>query len=219
LARLYAIAEPLPKAKKRLHALCQSLVPEKRAGDFAQALMDLGALICTPRRPACARCPLSMGCKARQLGITEELPRKAKKALRPLKRGVAFVTRDKDGAVLLVKRADKGLLGAMLQPPLGPWTDEFPSAREALLQAPFRAKWRKLAGVVRHGFTHFELEIEVYTTGVAARPKLARPEARWVSELGSVALPTVMKKIIDHAFKSEGPIAGGSENARGRRAV
>jgi A/G-specific adenine glycosylase len=205
LARLFAVDEPLPKAKTRLLALCRTLVPEKRAGDFAQALMDLGSLICTPKRPACADCPWSNACKARRLGIAEALPRKAPKPTRPLKRGAAFVARDEAGRVLLVKRGDKGLLAAMLQPPLGPWTEEFPSPREALVQAPFRAKWKKLMGSVRHGFTHFELEIEVYTTQVAAHPKLAGQEARWVSELGNVALPTVMKKIVEHALKEEAP--------------
>ncbi len=204
LARLFAINEPLPKAKTQLHAICQSLVPEKRAGDFAQALMDLGALICTPKRPACGRCPLSTSCSARRLGVAQDLPRKARKAVRPLKRGAAFVVCDAVGAVLLIKRADKGLLGAMLQPPLGPWTDEFPSSRQALLQAPFRAKWKRLPGLVRHGFTHFELEIEVYSTRVTAHPKLAQSaDARWVGDLGAVALPTVMKKIVEHALKDE----------------
>jgi len=203
LARLFAVDEPLPKAKMRLRALCQTLVPEKRAGDFAQAMMDLGSLICTPKRPACARCPWSNACKARRLGIAAVLPRKSPKAIRPLKRGAAFVARDEAGRVLLVKRAEKGLLGAMLQPPLGPWTEEFPAPNEALLQAPFRAKWKRLMGIVRHGFTHFELEIEVYATGVAVHPKLAGQEARWVSELGAVALPTVMRKIVEHALKDE----------------
>jgi len=205
LARLFAVDEPLPKSKARLHALCLTLVPRKRAGDFAQAMMDLGSLICTPKRPACARCPWSVRCEARRLGSAEDLPRKGAKPARPLKRGAAFVARDEAGRVLLVKRAEKGLLGAMLQPPLGPWTDEFPSPREALLQAPFRAKWKKLFGIVRHGFTHFELEIEVYSTRVEPHPKLAGQEARWVSELGQVALPSVMRKIVEHAFKDAAP--------------
>ena len=140
----------------------QSLVPEKRAGDFAQALMDLGATICTPKRPACTNCPWMKECEAKKRGIQETLPVKAAKAARPLKRGAAFVARDSKGAVLLVKRPEKGLLGGMLQPPLGPWADAFPSKKEALLQAPFRAEWKKRSGIVRHGFTHFELEIEVY---------------------------------------------------------
>jgi len=203
LSRLFAVDEPLPKAKARLQALCQSLVPDKRAGDFAQAVMDLGSLICAPKRPACARCPWSKRCEAHRLGIAEDLPRKAQKPARPLKRGAAFVAQDTTGAVLLVKRAERGLLGGMLQPPLGPWTEEFPSPREALLQAPFRAKWKKLPGVVRHGFTHFELEIEVYATHLAVHPKIAG--VRWVGDLGSVALPTVMKKIVAHALKDEAP--------------
>ena len=205
LARLFAVEEPLPKAKTRLLALCRTLVPEKRAGDFAQAMMDLGSLICTPKHPTCALCPWSSRCEAYRRGIAENLPRKAPKATRPLKRGAAFVARDGAGRVLLVKRAAKGLLGAMLQPPLGPWTDEFPSGTEALLQAPFRAPWRKRMGIVRHGFTHFELEIEVYATDVAAHPKFAGQEARWVGELGAVALPTVMRKIVEHALKTEAP--------------
>ncbi len=164
IARLFAVKEPLPAAKPKLRTLTQLLVPEKRAGDFAQALMDLGATICTPKRPACKNCPWMKECEAKKRGIQETLPVKAAKAARPLKRGAAFVARDAKGAVLLVKRPEKGLLGGMLQPPLGPWTDSFPSKKEALLQAPFAADWKKLPGIVRHGFTHFELEIEVYVS-------------------------------------------------------
>ena len=171
IARLFAVEEPLPASKPKLRALTQSLVPEKRAGDFAQALMDLGATICTPKRPTCKNCPWFKECEARKSGIQETLPMKGAKAARPLKRGAAFVARDKNGAVLLVKRPEKGLLGGMLQPPLGPWTESFPSKKEALLQAPFRAEWKKLSGVVRHGFTHFELEIEVYIVDRTTRPQ------------------------------------------------
>jgi len=164
IARLFAVEEPLPASKAKLRGLTKALVPEKRAGDFAQALMDLGATVCTPKRPACKNCPWSALCEARRRGIQELLPMKGEKAARPLKRGAAFVARDGRGAVLLVKRPEKGLLGGMLQPPLGPWTESFPSKKEALLQAPFRADWKKLSGIVRHGFTHFELEIEVYVS-------------------------------------------------------
>ncbi len=117
IARLYAVETPMPKAKTELHALCSALVPA-RAGDFAQALMDLGSAICTPRRPACQNCPWFSDCKARKRGIQEQLPVKAPKIARPLKRGAAFVARDKSGAVLLVKRPDKGLLASMLEPPV-----------------------------------------------------------------------------------------------------
>jgi A/G-specific adenine glycosylase len=107
---------------------------------------------------------------ARTRSIQDLLPVKAEKAVRPLKRGAAFVARDASGAVLLVKRPANGLLGGMLQPPLGPWAKEFPPPDEAMHQAPFSAKWKKRAGIVRHGFTHFELEIEVYVADIGRRP-------------------------------------------------
>ncbi len=204
IARLYAVETPMPKAKAQLHALCSALVP-KRAGDFAQALMDLGSAICTPKRPACPHCPWTDDCVARKRGIQEQLPVKAPKILRPLKRGAAFVVRDKSGAVLLVKRPEKGLLASMLEPPLGPWTEKFPSPAQALKQAPFAAKWKKRSGIVRHGFTHFELEIEVYAADVAPCPKF---KGAWVpvEELRDVALPTVMRKIVEHGLDEGGPL-------------
>ena len=185
-----------------MRAALQALVPQMRAGDFAQALMDLGSLICTTKRPACTRCPWGAGCEARRRGIQEELPVKAAKAPRPLKRGAAFVARDAAGAVLLVKRPEKGLLGSMMQPPLGPWTEVFPSTVEALRQAPFKANWKKRAGVVTHGFTHFELEVEVYAADLTKRPRI---DGRWIADLSAAALPTVMKKIVRHAFADDGP--------------
>jgi A/G-specific adenine glycosylase len=203
LARMFTVDEPLPAAKLRLRELGQALVPGTRAGDFAQALMDLGATICTPSKPACPRCPWFDRCEARKRGIQEALPVKAGKPARPLKRGAAFVARDASGAILLVKRPENGLLGGMLQPPIGPWSGEFPSKAQAIKQAPFKAEWKKRLGVVRHGFTHFELEIEVYSTKVARKPKI---EGRWVGDLSQAALPTVMRKIIAHAFDDVGPL-------------
>jgi A/G-specific adenine glycosylase len=132
--------------------------------------MDLGSAICTPKRPACTGCPLFGDCEGRKRGIQEKLPVKGAKAPRPLKRGAAFVARDATGAVLLVKRPENGLLGGMMQPPLGPWADDFPSRAEAMKQAPFKAGWKKRIDIVRHGFTHFELEIEVYEAEVEHRP-------------------------------------------------
>jgi A/G-specific adenine glycosylase len=215
IARLYAVETPMPKAKKELYAHGTALVPQ-RAGDFAQALMDLGSGICTPRRPACPNCPWTEDCLARQSGIQEGLPVKAPKMLRPLKRGAAFVTRDRAGAILLVKRPNKGLLATMLEPPLGPWTETFPSRALALKQAPFPANWKKHSGLVRHGFTHFELEIEVYIAEIAKRPKFS---GRWISfaKLGDVALPTVMRKIIAHGLEDDGPLfAAQTSSARKR---
>lgn len=170
VARLFAIDTPLPGGKVEILARGRDLVPAKRPGDFAQAMMDLGSAICTVKRPSCGTCPLEAMCLARKRGNAESLPVKGPKMVRPLRRGAAFVVRDRKGAVLLIKRPEKGLLGAMLEPPLGPWTDKFPKAGEALKQAPFDAEWKKLAGVVRHVFTHFELEIEVWVADVKARP-------------------------------------------------
>lgn len=199
IARLFAVTTPLPKAKPELRRLAQTLVPEKRAGDFAQGLMDLGALICTPKRPACTECPLGVGCRAHALGNPELFPKKSAERDRPLKRGAAFVARDASGAVLLVRRPERGLLGGMLQPPLGPWGRAFPRAGEALMQAPFAAEWKRRTGLVKHGFTHFELEIEVWRAEVARRNGFA---GLWVHprDFHTVALPTVMRKILVHAF-------------------
>lgn len=216
LARLFAVQEPLPAAKAKLSELAPALVPGKRAGDFAQALMDLGATICTPKRPACTRCPWSDGCEARRLGIQEALPVKAAKIERPLKRGAAFVARDALGAVLLVKRPNNGLLGGMMQPPQGPWSKNFPSLKQAHLQAPFSSSWRKLPGIVRHGFTHFELEIEVYWAEVGTRPTSTSGDWVNANALHTVALPTAMKKILHHALAGNGPLFAQARSARRR---
>ncbi|HEX4292839.1 MAG TPA: A/G-specific adenine glycosylase [Rhizomicrobium sp.] len=212
IARVFAITEALPKSKSAMRAALVSLVPERRAGDFAQALMDLGSAICTPKRPACANCPWAAGCLARARGIQETLPVKGPKMVRPLKRGAAFVARDASGAVLLVKRPEKGLLGGMMEPPLGPWSEDFPATAEAMKQAPFKAAWKKRGGIVEHGFTHFQLEIEVYAAEVDAakvggQVKPGHGEGgKWVRDLSTAALPTVMKKIVEHAFPDEGPL-------------
>ncbi len=204
IARLYAVRTPMPRAKTELHALGMALVPA-RAGDFAQALMDLGSAICTPRRPACPNCPLRGDCLARRQEIQEQLPVKAPKIARPVKRGAAFVVTDRTGAVLLVKRPDKGLLASMLEPPLGPWDEKLPPKALALKQAPFKADWRKRPGLVRHGFTHFELEMEVYAAQVSRRP---RTMGKWIprESLPDVALPTVMRKIVEHGLDEGGPL-------------
>ena len=214
VARFFAVDEPLPGAKPKLLELGRALVPDKRPGDFAQALMDLGASICTVKRPACTRCPWSKGCAAKKRGIAETLPVKGAKPVRPLRRGAAFVARDAKGAVLLVKRPEKGLLGGMLQPPLGPWSEAFPSRDEALAQAPFRAPWKKLPGIVRHGFTHFELEIEVWV----CPPVKRGGTGAWVAfeDLPHAALPTIMRKIIAHAIPDEGPLFNQAKSARSR---
>ncbi|HXJ01471.1 MAG TPA: A/G-specific adenine glycosylase [Micropepsaceae bacterium] len=205
IARLFAVEEPLPRAKTKLAALAAPLVPQKRPGDFAQALMDLGSLLCVPKRPLCAACPLAVQCAGRALGIAQNLPRKAAERARPLKRGAAFVALDAEGAVYLVRRPEKGLLGGMLQPPLGEWAEAFPKRAAAIEEAPFVGDWVKKPGFVRHGFTHFELEMEVYVANFHARPN---GQGAWYSpnELKGAALPTLMRKVISHALDEGGPL-------------
>lgn len=217
IARLYAVTIPLPRAKAQLHALCLKLVPE-RAGDFVQALMDLGAGVCTPRHPSCGNCPWAEDCLARARARQESLPFKTPKRPRPLKRGAAFVACDEKGAVLLVKRPAKGLLASMLEPPLGDWREEFPSKAVALREAPFPAPWQKRFGVVRHGFTHFELEIEVYFAELAKRP---RTRGRWFPQdrLKDAALPTVMRKIVAHGLDGDGPLFAERQVTKPKRAL
>src|SRR6188768_3508652 len=169
VSRLFAVEEPLPQAKPRIQELASTLLGPSRAGDSAQALMDLGSSICTPKKPACALCPLNEDCAARLRGDQETFPRKAPKKTGTLRRGAAFiVTR---GDELLVRtRAEKGLLGGMTEVPGSDWLagqgDE-----AALKQAPAlkgATRWHRKAGVVTHVFTHFPLELVVYTATVAA---------------------------------------------------
>src|SRR5205807_9262440 len=135
IARYFAVEAPLPKSRPELRRLARSLVPARRAGDFAQGVMDLGALLCTPKRPVCGECPWTEDCRARAAGNAESFPRKIPKRVRPLKRGAAFVARDANDAILLMKRPERGLLGGMLQPPLGRWGETFPSGEAAMLQS------------------------------------------------------------------------------------
>jgi A/G-specific adenine glycosylase len=167
-------------------------------------MMDLGATVCVPQRPRCVICPLMSNCRARKLGIAEELPRRAPKAAKPTRRGLAFVLARKDGAILLRKRPANGLLGGMDEVPSSPWREGKFVAAQALSDAPVPARWKLLDGLVRHTFTHFHLELTVArataTTGGLA--KLA-PGTSWctVDRMSERALPTVMRKVIEHAVK------------------
>ncbi|MGE0697728.1 MAG: A/G-specific adenine glycosylase [Hyphomicrobiaceae bacterium] len=207
VARLFAVREPLPGAKPRLRELAATLTPDERAGDHAQALMDLGARICTPKRPSCLMCPLSGGCEARALGIEATLPVRRPKADRPVRYGIAFVALREDGHVLLRRRPEAGLLGGMLEVPSTSWSERWLSAEDALQAAPLRADWWPVVGSVSHTFTHFRLEVMTYRALVPADAQLdlwAEPErCRWVARrsLDKSALPSVMRKVIAHALK------------------
>jgi A/G-specific adenine glycosylase len=203
VARLHAVEQELPGAKADIRKLARSLTPAQRAGDFAQALMDLGATICTPRKPACVLCPLQASCAARARGDAETFPRKAPKVGGRLRRGAAFVVLRADQCLLVRTRPPRGLLGGMTEVPTTVWAPDFDDAR-ALDHAPrlsrVRPRWRRAPGVVRHVFTHFPLELVVYTTTVTARTPPPR-EMRFVpvGQLSQEALPNVMRKVVAHA--------------------
>ncbi len=217
IARLDAIEEPLPKAKATIRAVADALTPDRRAGDFAQAMMDLGATICTPRRPACALCPFMAACKARLRGEMERFPLKAPKHTRPLRAGAVFYARRADGMILVRTRPPKGLLGGMTDLPGGVWRADFnPALGRA--DAPFQADWRLVPGVVDHTFTHFELRLSVFVGTVQARTP-APDNARWTPEstLDQEALPTVFRKAIALARGDGAPISSASRPAAPRR--
>lgn len=203
VARLFAVEQALPAAKPAMKQLATALLPSRRSGDFAQAFMDLGATICSPKSPACGLCPWNEPCVTRARGDQETFPRKTPKREGKQRYGAAFVALRADGRVLLRKRPDKGLLAQMTEVPGSDWAHDFDAA-SALDTAPkFRAKvtWRKLAGQVDHVFTHFPLALTVYVAQVP-RGTPAIKGARWakVATLADEALPNVMRKVLSHAL-------------------
>jgi A/G-specific adenine glycosylase len=209
VSRLFAVEESLPQAKPLIQQLAATLLgtsrggeTDSRAGDSAQALMDLGSSICTPKKPACALCPLNEDCRARARGDQEIFPRKAPKKSGTLRLGAAFVVTR--GEELLVRtRPEKGLLGGMTEVPGSEWLAG-QDDKSALSQAPVIkgvARWHRKSGVVTHVFTHFPLELVVYTASAAARTS-APKGMRWVpiATLRDEALPNVMRKVIAHGL-------------------
>ncbi|WP_170383911.1 A/G-specific adenine glycosylase [Ruegeria atlantica] len=191
MARLYDIHDPLPASKPLLKEKAAALTPDIRPGDYAQAVMDLGATICTPKSPACGICPLREPCLARAAGTQNELPRKTPKKPKPTRYGHVYIAQSDDGALLLERRPDKGLLGGMLGWPGSDWSD-------APIEAPpFAADWQIMAGEVRHTFTHFHLILRIWT---ATLPPAYAPEDLIVMEKHAFRpsdLPTVMRKAHD----------------------
>jgi A/G-specific adenine glycosylase len=197
-ARLFEIRTPLPDAKPEIRAAVEKMVPATRPGDFAQAMMDLGATVCTPRRPRCMLCPIREDCRAIVSGDPELLPVRAEKADKPRRRGAAFVAVREDGAILLRTRPNKGLLGGMSEVPTSGWTARA-DGDISVEAAPFPADWQR-AGSIAHVFTHFALELDVYKASAGNRA--APPGHRWSPAAGisGEALPTVMKKVIEAAI-------------------
>ncbi len=201
VARLFTVKHPLPAAKAELRRLAAGLTPDRRAGDHAQALMDLGATICLPRGPLCERCPLSKDCTGHKREIAAELPRRQAKAARPTRHGVAFCLFDDTGRLLLRRRPERGLLGGMMEVPSTPWQEELLPAGEISQHVPMATEWRTLPGTVVHIFTHFRLELSV-RSGIGSRAALEGEIWQAPNDLGDLALPTVMKKVLRHALES-----------------
>jgi A/G-specific adenine glycosylase len=199
IARLFAIETALPAAKAEIRRRAETLSPLNRPGDFAQAIMDLGATICTPKKPACGICPWMQACAARTRGDAETFPRKAPKVAGKLRHGASFVVIRADRHALVRTRPSKGLLGGMTEVPSTAWTHEFDEA-SALRQAPLKAKWQRVPGAVEHVFTHFPLRQTVYVARAPARTR-APAGMRWVplAELAGQALPNIMRKVVAHA--------------------
>ncbi len=188
LARYYALDVPVRDAKDELRAALQSSVPE-RAGDFAQAMMDLGATICAPRTAVCMLCPIQPGCIATKTGDPTIYPIKPTKAERPIRKGHAFVMQDRDGDVYLQSRPTKGLLGGMTEVPGSPWLDELPPP-----DFPVEADWHHRGEMV-HIFTHFRLELEVWSATVSPD---SLDGGWWAppAALKGEALPTLFRKVL-----------------------
>jgi A/G-specific adenine glycosylase len=193
VARLYAIDTLLPAAKPLIKAHAAALLSAERPGDFTQALMDLGATICTPRRPACSLCPVRAFCQAAARLTPEDWPRKAPKAERPPRGGAAFVLQ-RGEEILLRTRPPRGLLGGMTEVPGTPWANDY-KLTNALKAAPIIADYRRLPQRVMHQFTHFDLTLDVFVAHVGRRTR-APEGCRWVKDIEAEALPNVMLKVI-----------------------
>jgi len=200
MTRLHAIDAPVAKARGAIAAAAAALTPVDRPGDFAQALMDIGATICAPRSPNCQACPLQPDCAGAATGQPQTWPRKAPRKARPERRGAAFFAQASDGAILLRARPPEGLLGGTLELPGTPWTVEF-ALDEAASGAPFPAQWRLAPGLVEQAFTHFSLRLSVYIVRLAGRPA-AREGCFWMAEeeIARAALSSVMRKAVVHAL-------------------
>ncbi len=224
IARMFAVAAPLPGAKPALKALAASLTPRERAGDYAQAAMDLGATVCTPRQPRCMLCPWRADCAGRR--EPERFPAKAAEKPKPLRSAAAFFVTRADGAIWLRRRPPRGLLGGMLEVPSAPWRDGGWDDSRGPEAAPAGLDLTMLPGLVRHGFTHFALELKVFAARGSRREgdQLAgdQLEGEWcpVDRLGEAALPSLMRKVVAHGLRAtSAPRAASGAARRSARAV
>ncbi len=194
MTRMFAIGTPMPQARPEIRARAAALTPGHRPGDYAQAAMDLGATICTPRSPACGRCPWNDRCAAFAEGQPERYPVKAPKAARPTRHGVAYWL-EVEGHVLLTRRPPKGLLGGMRAFPTSTW---HAASVAPGTEAPLVTDWVALPSPVTHGFTHFELVLTVAKAVLPVRPAI---EGEWITlaEIEAAGLPTLFRKVAEAA--------------------
>jgi len=198
LARLIALEQPIARARGEIAAVARALAPAERAGDFAQALMDIGATLCRPRAPACAACPLALDCAAFRAGAPEAYPRRAERKARPSRQGAVFFARRPDGAFLARRRPPRGLLASTIELPGGPWTSKASDGGLAEA-APVCARWRRLPGEVEQVFTHFALSLTVY----AAEFDGAAPDGCFWLEpeaVSAAGFSSMMRKAVEHAL-------------------
>jgi len=193
MARLFAVEEPLPRAKAVLRQKAALMTPDRRPGDYAQAVMDLGATVCTPSSPSCGICPWRRHCEARKVGIAADLPKREPKKAKPTRFGIAYVGRRADGAWLLQRRPDSGLLGGMLGWPGAEWGDV------AVEAPPAAARWRDIGAEARHTFTHFHLRLGIRVADLAADTAPGAGDFVPKRDFRPSDLPTVMRKVFDLA--------------------
>lgn len=193
MARLFDVHTPLPAAKPELTELAERLTPQERPGDYAQAVMDLGATVCSPRNPACGICPWREPCQAQKAGTAAELPKKTPKKPKPIRHGVVYIARRVDGAFLLERRPGSGLLGGMLGWPGSEWQETAAPAHEA----PIKAEWKTLNAEARHTFTHFHLRLTICSALVPMDRKPVTGHFVDAEEFDPGDLPTAMRKAFD----------------------
>jgi A/G-specific adenine glycosylase len=199
LARLIALDRPIARARREIEAAARSLAPVRRAGDFAQALMDVGATVCRPRAPDCPSCPLAEDCAAFRTGEPAAYPRRPQAKVKPRREGTVFFARRADGAFLARRRPARGLLASTVELPGTPWTAEGPRGEPARL-GPVIASWRRLPGAVEQVFTHFALTLTVY----AAAFEGGAPDGHfWVAPeaVGAAGFSSAMRKAVEHALR------------------
>jgi len=207
VARLFAVGEPLPRAKPRLARIAAALTPRRRPGDYAQAMMDLGATVCRPRTPGCLSCPLSGGCAAHRAGLADNLPRRVSRSDRPLRHGAVYWLQDDRGRVLLQRRPANGLLGGMLGFPGSDWRPAEKALNDALPDGlPQTVPWRRLTGQVVHVFTHFRLALVVHVGALGRGDTTDTGPDQWwpVTRLDDAGLPSLMRKVAAHVAAADG---------------